>query len=147
MGTSDCWRCPPGVDRRAGVRAVAAAIVCGGAITAARPAVADEVIRPCKPGTSAYKAARKALDDLDADIRKLEPAGDPTPLEKRLAALGENECFRIVGTLSVDAKNGLALRTWWEDGAGAVPAGALDLGAERPTIWVAPDLRRALTRE
>jgi hypothetical protein len=131
-----------------GTNGWAIAVAITGAVAAARPAAAaPEIIRPCRPGTPAHDAASKALDALDRDIRKLAPAADPAPLSKRLAALGAQACFRIVGDLGPDAKSGLALRTWWEDGGHAVAAGALALAGDAPIVWVAPDVRRALTRE
>jgi hypothetical protein len=129
-------------SRQAVAAAIAIAVIAGTRVAAAR-----EIIRPCRAGTPAHDAAAKALDALDADIRKLGPASDPAPLMKRLQALGDQQCFRIVGGLSADAKSGLALRTWWEDGGHAVAAGALELGGKDPIVWVAPDVRRALTRE
>jgi len=135
------------VGDRASAWAVAAAIVCGGTFIATRPASADELIRPCQPGTPAHAAAAKALDALDQEIRKLAPGADPAPLEKRLAVLDEQECFRIVGSLGVEAKSGLALRTWWEDGGHSMAASALELAGKEPYVWVAPNVRRALTLE
>jgi len=135
------------VGDRASAWAVAAAIACGGTIAIAQPAVADDLIRPCKPGTAEHAEANKALDALDAEIHKLAPAADPVPLTKRLAALGKQGCFRIVDGLDVEAKSGLALRTWWEDGGHSVAASALELGGKEPYVWVAPDVRPALTRE
>jgi hypothetical protein len=116
-------------------------------LTAAGPAAADEVSRPCRPGTPAHDAARQALDGLDGDIRKLAPGADPAPLARRVRSLGEQACFRIRGGLVVDAKSGLALRIWWEDGGQSAVAAALSLGGKEPYVWVAPDVRRALTRE
>jgi len=111
------------------------------------PAAAGQLIRPCRPGTPAYEDARAKLDAIDAEIRKLTPAADPEPAAKKLAALSDETCFRIVGHLDVEAKSGLALRTWWEDGGHSVAGGALELGGNAPIVWVAPDVRRALTRE
>lgn len=136
---------PPGVGGNAIAWALAAAIITD--CLTADPAAADEVIRPCRPGTPAHDAARQALDGLDGDIRKLAPGADPAPLGRRVRSLGEQACFRIRGGLDVDAKSGLALRTWWEDGGQSAVAAALSLGGKEPYVWVAPDVRRALTRE
>ena len=116
------------------------------ALGAARPAAGD-VMRPCRPGTPEHTAAGKALDALDAEIRKLAPAADPAPLKKRLQDLGQQACFLLIDGLDPDAKSGLALRTWWEDGGHGAAASALDLGGKEPYIWVVPDVRRALTIE
>jgi hypothetical protein len=126
---------------------VASAAIAYGGIAAARPARAHEVSRPCRPGTSAHDAAREALAALDSDIRGLGPAADPATLEKRLTALSEQVCFRIGGELTVKARSGLALRTWWEDGGHDAVASMLELAGKEPYVWVKPDVRRALTRE
>ena len=113
----------------------------------ARPASADEIIRPCRPGTPAHTAAGAALAAIDVEIRQLAPAEDPEPLKTRLEDLGKQACFRFLDGLDVHAKSGLALRTWWEDGGHGAAASALKLGGKDPYVWVKPDVRRALTIE
>ncbi len=129
-----------------GARRWLVAAIAFGAAAFTRPAAADEIIRPCKPGTPEHTAAGKALDHLDAEIRKLAPGADPEPLKKHLGDLAAQACFRIVD-LDADAKSGLALRTWWEDGGHDVAASALELAGKEPYLWIAPDMRRALTIE
>ena len=127
-------------------RGWAIAAIAVGASAFSWSAAADEIIRPCKPGTPEHAAAGKALNALDADIRKLAPGADPERLKKRLGDLGAQTCFQIVD-LDADAKSGLALRTWWEDGGHDTAASALDLGGKDPYVWLRPDVRRALTIE
>jgi hypothetical protein len=132
------------VNRRAIAAAIAGALA---VVAGAQTAAAGGIIRPCHAGTPAHDAAASALAALDDDIRKLAPAADPAPLARRLQDLGEQQCFRVLGGLRANARSGLALRTWWEDGGHALAAGALALAGKDPLVWVAPDVRRALTRE
>ena len=122
-------------DIRLGV--AIATILAGAQAAAARP-----VVRPCRPGTPAHTQAAARLEEVSAAILRLAPADDPKPAIDRLEALGQLACFAIVGELTVEAENGLALRSWWESGGQSHAASALELGGKAPLVWVRPDVRR-----
>ena len=107
-------------------------------LVGAYPAAARPVVRPCRPGTPEHKQAAARLEEVSAAILGLAPAEDPKPAIDKLEALGRLACFEIVGELSVEAKSGLALKSWWESGGHSHAASALDLGGRRPTVWAPP---------
>lgn len=104
-------------------------------------------VRPCHSGTPEHQEAAKQLAEIDAAIRRLAPAEDPSALGERLQELGQTRCFAILGGLGVDAQSGLALRTWWEDGGHIHAASGLQLAGSHPIVWIEPDVRRTLAVE
>jgi hypothetical protein len=69
-------------------------------------------------------------------------------LVARIEKLAGGRCFEIIEGASVEAKNGLSLRTYWEDGGFDRLRSALALGGKGKRLYFTePDVRRALTLE
>lgn len=106
------------------------------------------IVRPCDPKGAAYANARAELDAIDEAIGHLGPGDDFQPLVERLRKLVDCECFELLGSVDVDAKSALSLRTYWDGGASSRVRDALDWGQPGShLVWSEPSVRRALTLE
>jgi hypothetical protein len=69
-------------------------------------------------------------------------------LVARIEKLAGGRCFEIIEGASVEAKNGLSLRTYWQDGGFSRLRSALALGGKGKRLYFTePNVRRALTLE
>lgn len=114
------------------------------AYEAPRPA-RDEHL-PCDPESDEAKAAQEAIAQIGARAAALRDDDPVKPVTDELEALLQTQCFRLswgdpLPPLSFDS--GLALRTWWNDGAEAWLRHYLELDENR-TVVIPPSPRHTL---
>ena len=97
----------------------------------AYPAAARPVVRPCRPGTPEHKQAAARLEEVSAAILGLAPAETRSPRSTSWRRSEGSPVPEIVGELTVEAKSGLALKSWWKSGGHSHAASALELGGKR----------------
>jgi|GEM_PF-1315545 len=116
-----------------------------GAITNAR---AEPPRRPCAVSDPELARAERELTQLDDAIAALDVAADPKPLLARIEALESSRCLAMSDGLSHAAENGLSLKTYWAEGGSEYLRSYLNLAKSgEHWLWLAPSVRRALTRE